>query len=142
MSMLYGILKNEMPRLVQTISLFPSMFEAVLGQSMMWKAQDRQLVKFKHIDLRHYGLGPRKQVDDTPYGGGDGMLLMIEPLVAAVEAAKKNDPTAQVVLMTPRGTRWAQKHAQAMAAATTGLIFVCARYEGYDERITALVDQQ
>lgn len=108
----------------------------------MWKAQDRQVVQFKHIDLRQYGLGPRKQVDDTPYGGGDGMLLMVEPLTAAIEEAKKNDPTAQVVLLTPRGERWTQAMAKATAGFDRGLIFVCARYEGYDERVTALIDKQ
>lgn len=118
------------------------MFEAVLGQSMMWKAQDRKLVQFKHINLRDFGLGPRKQVDDTPYGGGDGMLLMVEPLTLAIEAAKKNDPNAFVLLMTPRGERWTQTMAKQVAAHDHGLIFVCARYEGYDERITALVDKQ
>lgn len=118
------------------------MFEAVLGQSMMWKAQDRGLVQFKHINLRDFGLGPRKQVDDTPYGGGDGMLLMVEPLTNAIEAAKQNDPTAKVVLLTPRGQRWTQAMAKSVAGHDHGLIFVCARYEGYDERITALVDHQ
>lgn len=129
-------------RLIQTISLFPSMFEAVLGQSMMWKAQDRQIVEFKHHDLRQFGLGPRKQVDDTPYGGGDGMLLMPEPLFAAIGAAKKLDPKALVVLMTPRGERWTQARARTLADGQSGLIFVCARYEGYDERITTVVDRQ
>lgn len=108
----------------------------------MWKAQDRKVVQFKHIDLRQFGLGPRKQVDDTPYGGGDGMLLMVEPLTAAIELAKHNDPTAHVVLLTPRGDRWNQAMAKAAAQRDHGLIFVCARYEGYDERILSLVDKQ
>ncbi len=129
-------------RLIQTISLFPSVFNAVLGQSMMWKAQDRQIVEFKHIDLRDFGLGPRKQVDDTPYGGGDGMLLMVEPLTNAILAAKKNDSTAKVILMTPRGERWHQAAAAKLAEVSSGIIFVCARYEGYDERILPLIDQQ
>lgn len=130
------------PRLVQVISLFPQMFEGVFNNSMMWKAQDRQLVEFRHIDLRQFGLGPRKQVDDTPYGGGDGMLLMIEPLVGAVEAAKRADPDALVLLMTPRGERWVQQSAQAIADDSHGLILICGRYEGYDERITGRVDRQ
>lgn len=133
---------NPKARLIQTISLFPDMFEAVLGQSMMWKAQDRGVVQFKHINLRDFGLGPRKQVDDTPYGGGDGMLLMVEPLTAAIEAAKKNDPSAKVVLLTPRGERWVQARTKELAAAEHGLIFVCSRYEGYDERIVELIDLQ
>ncbi len=118
------------------------MFDGVLNNSMMWKAQDKQAVTFRLINLREYGLGPRKQVDDTPYGGGDGMLLKPEPLFAAVAAAKQNDPTAKVILMTPRGQRWVQATAQAWADASQGRIFICGRYEGYDERIVSLVDEQ
>lgn len=131
-----------MMRKIQVISLFPEMFEKVFNSSMLWKAQDRQIVAFSQIDLREYGLGPRRQVDDTPYGGGDGMLLKPEPLFAAVEKAKENDPEALVTLMTPRGERWTQAKAQALADDNQGLIFVCSRYEGYDERITTLVDRQ
>jgi tRNA (guanine37-N1)-methyltransferase len=127
---------------IQVITLFPEMFDGVLNNSMMWKAQDKQVAEFTLINLREYGLGPRKQVDDTPYGGGDGMLLKPEPLFAAVAAAKANDPSATVVLMTPRGQRWVQATAQAWADAPQGLIFICGRYEGYDERIVSLVDEQ
>jgi tRNA (guanine37-N1)-methyltransferase len=130
------------PRLVQVITLFPEMFTGVFGTSMLWKAQDREIVKLTTIDLRQFGLGSRRQVDDTPYGGGDGMLLKPEPLFAAVEAAKANDPTAQVLLMTPRGERWHQALAQNFADDARGLIIICGRYEGYDERITTIVDRQ
>ena len=108
----------------------------------MWKAQDKGAAEFAMVDLRQFGLGPRRTVDDTPYGGGDGMLLKPEPLFAAVEQAKANDPTAKVLLMTPRGQRWRQATAQAYADSDNGYIFICGRYEGYDERIVSLVDQQ
>ena len=127
---------------IQVITLFPEMFEGVLNNSMMWKAQDKGAAEFTMIDLRQFGLGPRRTVDDTPYGGGDGMLLKPEPLFAAVEQAKTNDPTAKVLLMTPRGQRWKQATAQAYADSEQGYIFICGRYEGYDERIVSLVDQQ
>ncbi len=126
----------------QVITLFPEMFTGVFENSMMWKAQKNGLVELSTINLRDYGLGKRRTVDDTPYGGGDGMLLMIEPLWNAVQAAKANDPTAKVLLMTPRGARWQQAMAQRYSTADTGYIFICGRYEGYDERILALVDQQ
>ena len=129
-------------RRIQVITLFPEMFEGVFGASMLWKAQERDLVAFSTIQLRDFGIGPRRQVDDTPYGGGDGMLLKPEPLFAAVEAAKKNDSHARVLLMTPRGERWIQANAQKLADDGRGLIIICARYEGYDERITAVVDYQ
>ncbi len=126
----------------QVVTLFPGMFTGVFTNSMMWKAQKDGIVELSTINLREFGLGTRKQVDDTPYGGGDGMLLMIEPLWKAIEAAKQKDPTAKVLLMTPRGARWKQADAKAYSEADHGYIFVCGRYEGYDERILALVDQE
>lgn len=113
----------------------------MLNASMLWKAQDRKLVEISYINLRDFGLGKRKTVDDTPYGGGDGMLLKPEPLVAAIEAAKTNDPEALVVLPTPRGQLYKQSEAKVLAKQS-GLILVCPRYEGYDERITKWVDKQ
>lgn len=127
---------------IQIITLFPKMFEGVFGSSMLWKAEDRGIVSYECIDLRDFGLGSRKTVDDTPYGGGDGMLLKPEPLVAAIEKAKENDPDALVVLPTPRGTPYKQSEAKRLAADGRGLIIVCPRYEGYDERVTAFIDRQ
>lgn len=127
---------------IQIITLFPEMFPGVMDTSMLWKAQDKKHLEVSYINLRDFGLGPRKTVDDTPYGGGDGMLLKPEPLFAAVEAAKLNDPEALVLLMTARGTRWVQAEAQRFADDGKGLIIICGRYEGYDERITSLVDHQ
>jgi tRNA (guanine37-N1)-methyltransferase len=126
---------------IQIITLFPEMFDGVLGNSMLWKAGDRGIVQYEYINLREFGLGPRKQVDDTPYGGGDGMLLKIEPLAAAIEQAKKNDPKARVILPTPRGRTYKQSDAKRLAADATGMILVCPRYEGYDERVTKWVDE-
>jgi tRNA (guanine37-N1)-methyltransferase len=126
---------------IQVITLFPEMFDGVLNSSMLWKAQEQKAVEFRMVNLRDFGLGPRKRVDDTPYGGGDGMLLMPEPLFSAVEDAKLYDPSAKVVIMTPRGARWKQATAQAWADADQGYIFICGRYEGYDERIMSLVDE-
>jgi tRNA (guanine37-N1)-methyltransferase len=127
---------------IQIITLFPEMFTGVLGSSMLWKAADRDIVQYEFINLREYGLGPRRQVDDTPYGGGDGMLLKPEPLVAAIEQAKQNDPTAKVFLPTPRGNVYKQSDAKRLAAENNGLIIICPRYEGYDERVTEWVDEQ
>jgi tRNA (guanine37-N1)-methyltransferase len=127
---------------LQVITLFPEMLTGVFGNSMMWKAQKDGLVELSAINLRDFGLGKRKTVDDTPYGGGDGMLLMVEPLWNAVMHAKSIDPTAKVLIMTPRGTRWKQSIAQEYSEADHGYIFICGRYEGYDERIMELVDQE
>jgi tRNA (guanine37-N1)-methyltransferase len=127
---------------IQIITLFPEMFPGVLNASMLWKAQDKGHVEISYINLRDFGLGPRKQVDDTPYGGGDGMLLKPEPLFAAVEKAKEDDPRALVYLMTARGERFKQAIAQEIADVGKGMIIICGRYEGYDERITTIVDRQ
>jgi tRNA (guanine37-N1)-methyltransferase len=127
---------------IQIITLFPEMFEKVLNSSMMWKAQKQDAVTFEFVNLRDFGLGSRKQVDDPPYGGGDGMLLMIEPLVAAIEHAKKSDPSAVVLLPTPRGHIYKQSDAKRFASDHKGLIIVCPRYEGYDERVVNWIDEQ
>ncbi len=128
--------------LIQLISLFPEVFHGVFNSSMLFKAQDVKAVEFKYINLRDYGKGPRQQVDDTPYGGGDGMLLMVDPLVRAIEDAKKTDPKALVILPTPRGSSYKQSDAKSLAAEGNGLIIICPRYEGYDERVTNWVDRQ
>lgn len=146
---------------IQIISLFPEMFTAVLETSMLRKAKEKGFAEYQYINLRDFGLGLRRTVDDTPYGGGDGMLLKPEPLVAAIEAAKssvishqspakeqetgdrRQETTApRVVLMTPRGEKFNQAKARQLAEANQDLVFVCARYEGYDERVTDFVDEQ
>lgn len=113
-----------------------------MNSSMLFKAKDRGIVGYHLINLRDFGKGIRHQVDDTPYGGGDGMLLMIEPLVKAIESAKERDPGALVILPTPRGELYSQSAANDLAENAKGLILVCPRYEGYDERIVNWVDRQ
>ena len=126
---------------IQIISLFPEMFPPVMETSMLFKAKDKGIVEYSYVNLRDFGLGNRKTVDDTPYGGGDGMLLKPEPLFAAVEHAKQQDSKATVILMTPRGKKFDQASAQKLSKCK-GLIIICGRYEGYDERITSVVDRQ
>ena len=130
------------PKLKFTIiTLFKEALEPYLNASMMWKAQDKGLVEYEFVNLRDFGLGPHKSVDDTPYGGGDGMLLRPEPVFAAVESIKAKDPSAKVILPTPAGELWTQKKAKEMACkAARHLIIICPHYEGYDERIMQLVD--
>lgn len=113
---------------------------------MLWKAADRGIATYEFINLRDFGLGSRQQVDDTPYGGGDGMLLKPEPMVAAIEHAKSRilniESRILVVLPTPRGKVYKQSDAKRLATEVDELILVCPRYEGYDERITEWVDEQ
>ncbi|MHB1865317.1 MAG: tRNA (guanosine(37)-N1)-methyltransferase TrmD [Candidatus Saccharimonadales bacterium] len=126
---------------IQIISIFPEVFSPLLSTSMLLKATKNGIVSFESINLREFGIGPRKTVDDTPYGGGDGMVLMVEPLLKAVESAKKSDPQAIVVLPTPRGQKYQQSDAIELSKSP-GLIVICPHYEGYDERITNWVDKQ
>ena len=123
------------------ITLFQEAVEPYLKTSMMWKATDKGLAEFKFVNLREFGLGPHRSVDDTPYGGGDGMLLRCEPVFNAIESVKKEDPNAKVILPTPVGEIWNQKLAQDFSKNTDAhYIILCPHYEGYDERILSIVD--
>lgn len=126
----------------QVITLFPEILDVFFNTSMMWKAQKENLVEFSTVNLREFGLGPRRTVDDTPYGGGDGMLLMVEPLALAIEFAKSNDPTAKVLLMTPTETVWNQSLAANFALSDDNYIIICGRYEGFDARVDNFIDQK
>lgn len=152
-----------MPKIKFTIiTLFQETLEPYLNASMMWKAKANGIAEFDFVNLRDFGLGPHKKVDDTIYGGGDGMLLMCEPVFNAIESIKKTSPHALVFLPTPAGTLWQQNVAQQFADIATGklplttvfperekncaeplhLIILCPHYEGYDERILSIVDYQ
>ena len=123
------------------ITLFQDAIKPYLETSMMYKATDKGLAEFDFVDLREFGLGPHKSVDDTPYGGGDGMLLRCEPVFNAIESVKAKDPNAKVILPTPVGEIWEQKTARKFAAKKDAhFIILCPHYEGYDERILSIVD--
>lgn len=121
------------------ITLFREALEPYLNTSMMWKAKEKGLAEFDFVNLRDFGLGPHKSVDDTPYGGGDGMLLMCEPVFNAIESVKAKDPSAKVILPTPVGEIWNQEKAREFAK-DSHYIILCPHYEGYDERILSIVD--
>ena len=121
------------------ITLFREAVEPYLKSSMMEKAVRKGLAEFDFVNLRDFGLGPHKSVDDTPYGGGDGMLLRCEPVFEAIESVKAKDPNAKVILPTPVGEIWNQKSAREFAK-DAHYIILCPHYEGYDERILSIVD--
>ena len=126
------------------ITLFQEALEPYLKTSMMWKAVDKGYAEFNFVNLREFGLGPHRSVDDTPYGGGDGMLMRCEPVFNAIESVKAKDPSAKVIVPTPAGEVWDQKKAAEFAASGTGrdahYIIFCPHYEGYDERILSIID--
>lgn len=127
--------------LIQFVTLFPEIFSGFIETGMMRKATEQAIVEFRIVNLRDFGIGVRKTLDDIPYGGGDGMVLRPEPVVQAIEYCKKQDEKASVVLPTPRGKKYNQSEANKIAQNGNGLIVVCPRYEGYDERIVAYVDE-
>ena len=127
------------------ISLFSDALGPYLNSSMMWKAKEKGIAEFDFVDLREFGLGAHKSVDDTPYGGGDGMLLMCEPVFNAIESVKKNSPNAKVILPTPAGQTWHQGIVRNFVERINRdeenhYIILCPHYEGYDERILTIVD--
>ncbi len=152
------------------ITLFREAIEPYLQSSMMEKALRKGLAEFDFVNLREFGLGPHRSVDDTPYGGGDGMLLRCEPVFNAIESVKAKDPSAKVIIPTPVGEIWNQSLAREFAlgfgafrsaaardlapaargdrpagrgpelSANSHYIILCPHYEGYDERILSLVD--
>jgi tRNA (guanine-N(1)-)-methyltransferase len=127
------------------ISLFSDALDPYLNSSMMWKAKEKGIAEFDFVDLREFGLGAHKSVDDTPYGGGDGMLLMCEPVFNAIESVKKNSPNAKVILPTPAGQTWHQGIVRNFVERINNgeedhYIILCPHYEGYDERILTIVD--
>ena len=106
------------------ITLFQEAIEPYLKSSMMEKAVRKGLAEFDFVNLREFGLGPHRSVDDTPYGGGDGMLLRCEPVFNAIESVKAKDPSAKVIIPTPVGEVWNQKMAKEMAEGRLEYIFL------------------
>ncbi|MBU8897078.1 tRNA (guanosine(37)-N1)-methyltransferase TrmD [Corallococcus sp. H22C18031201] len=125
---------------VEILTLFPGMVSGYLGASILGKAQEKGLLAVTLTDIREYAEGKHRVTDDAPYGGGAGMVMKPDPLVAAIEAARQRLPGARVLLMSPRGPVFTQGTAKALAAHAEGLILVCGRYEGVDERVMPFLD--
>lgn len=123
------------------LTLFPRMVEGPLGESILGKAQERGLIEVRVTDIRDYAQGKHRVCDDSPYGGGAGMVMKPEPLVAAIEAARERKPGARVILMGPRGRVFGQQVARELHARQN-LVLVCGRYEGVDERVLSFVDEE
>jgi tRNA (guanine37-N1)-methyltransferase len=122
---------------IDVVCLFPAMLEGPLSESIPGRTRDRGLAEIRVRDLREWGLGKHRSVDDAPYGGGAGMVLRPEPVAAALDALRRPDSTA--ILLDPGGEVFTQARA-ADLAGRAHLILVCPRYEGVDERIRDLVD--
>ena len=123
---------------IDILTLFPNMFDGFLNESIIKRAREKGSVQINIIDFRKYSKLNNSQVDDTPYGGGGGMVLRIEPLYDAIMDIKK-DSDAKVILLTPDGEKYEQGKAIRLSKEKH-LIFVCGHYEGFDERIRTLCD--
>jgi tRNA (guanine37-N1)-methyltransferase len=123
------------------LTLFPNMLASPFAESILGKAVDKALIDIRAHNLRDWAEGRHLTTDDTPYGGGDGMVMKVDPVARALQDLRSQAPGSLVLLMTPQGRRFDQR-AAAELAQRPGLIFVCGRYEGIDERIRALVDAE
>ena len=124
---------------IDILTLFPNMFDGFLNESIIKRAIDKKAVTINVVNFRKYSKLNNSQVDDTPYGGGSGMVLMCEPIVDAIEDLKDDDTT--VILLTPQGLPYKQKIAHELKTKKH-LILVCGHYEGFDERIRSFVDME
>lgn len=126
---------------ITILTLFPQMVEVLSKESILGRGQKAGVVEINTINIRDFGIGKHKTVDDTPYGGGAGMVLKPDVIVPAIKEAKKQNKKAKVILMTPQGKIFSQKSAKELAKEK-GLILVCGHYEGFDERIRDYVDDE
>lgn len=122
---------------IDVLTLFPNMFASFLKESIIKRAIDNNLVEINIIDFRKYSKDPHKKVDDTPYGGGAGMVLTCQPIFDAVKSLRKEN--SKVILLTPSAKVYTQKQAYELSKETH-LIIICGHYEGFDERIRTLAD--
>jgi tRNA (guanine37-N1)-methyltransferase len=127
---------------IEILTIFPGIFESFLNTSLVAKAVSRGLLCVRATSIRDYSSPPHNKVDDSPYGGGAGMVMMADPLIKAIEAAKERQPKAKVILLSPGGSRFTQEKAKEISELDS-VIFVCGRYEGIDQRVVDLaVDEE
>jgi tRNA (guanine37-N1)-methyltransferase len=123
------------------ITLFPEMF-AALDAGLIGRARQQGIITVKAHNLREHGLGNYRQVDDTPYGGGSGMVMRPEPIASAIDSVTVEHPALLKILMTPQGERFDQPMAREFVTHSGGLLLIAGRYEGVDDRIHELVDRE
>lgn len=124
------------------LTLFPDMFSSPLRESILGRAIEKGLIQIQTINIRDFALDKHQVVDDTPYGGGQGMVMKVEPIARAIECVKSRDPSAWTVYLTPQGRQFNQDMSRTLSSRSH-LILLCGRYEGVDERARELfVDEE
>jgi tRNA (guanine37-N1)-methyltransferase len=122
------------------LTLFPEMYPGYLGQSLLNKAIERDLVSVQTHNMRDWAEGRHNQIDDRPFGGGPGMILMVDPVVRAVEAVQDMAPNrGQVIMTTPQGRRLDQQFVEELAVMDR-FVILCGRYEGFDQRVSDILN--
>jgi tRNA (guanine37-N1)-methyltransferase len=130
------------PYRIDVLTLFPPLFDGFLSQSILSRAIDKGLVQIERWDIRSWAQGKHKQVDDRPFGGGPGMVLMPEPVVDATEAVRAAaEPPGHLIMLSPQGRRLDQRRAAELVEIPR-LILLCGRYEGFDERIIEILEPE
>ncbi len=124
---------------IDLLTLFPEFFRSPLAESMLQQAQLRGAAEFRVLNLRDYTTDRHQVTDDRPYGGGPGMVMQIAPLVAAIRAAREEDPQVCILLLSPQGPIFTQERAGELAALAH-LLLICGHYEGVDERLKYYID--
>jgi tRNA (guanine37-N1)-methyltransferase len=124
---------------IEILTLFPDFFKSPLAQSMLQRAQNLGAVEFRVVNLRDYTEDRHQVTDDRPFGGGPGMVMKIEPLVAAIRAVRAADPEVKVILLSPQGPVFSQDKARELAGLKH-LMLICGHYEGVDDRIKYYID--
>jgi tRNA (guanine37-N1)-methyltransferase len=134
---------RALPRMdFHVITLFPEMFSSPFSAGIIARAIEQGIIRVQLHPLRPFGLGNYRQVDDAPYGGGSGMVMRPEPIAAAIDSVTATTPGLWKILMTPQGEVFDQALARELAGRGGGLLLIAGRYEGIDERVRSLVDQE
>jgi tRNA (guanine37-N1)-methyltransferase len=121
------------------ITIFPEIFKSYFSESILGRAQKENIIKIKIYDLRQWANDKRRTIDDTPYGGGAGMIMKVEPLYKALQSIKTKNK--KIILLSAKGKRWNQSFAKKYSGIKD-VVLICGRYEGIDERIKKFVDEE
>jgi tRNA (guanine37-N1)-methyltransferase len=122
---------------IDILTLFPNMFSSPLRESILGRAVEKGLIQIQTINIRDFTLDKHQVVDDAPYGGGQGMVMKVEPIARAIESVKAQNPSARTIYLTPQGKPFHQDLARRLSTQSH-LILLCGRYEGIDERVREL----
>src|SRR3972149_11212235 len=124
------------------LTLFPRMISSVLDESILKRARDKGLLDVRVTDIRHVTANKHRTADDSPYGGGAGMVLKAEPIVKAVDFIREEEKDLRIILLSPQGRRYDQTTAYELSREERRIVFLCGHYEGIDERVKIILSPE